>query len=228
MRLQTRRRCTVFRAASTNYEGPFTPPLVARGGAQVTHERMQLVSGAHRGFFVEARWMILVVASALVACGRGREQSPAVAVAHDVHSEQKSVAVQMPVVARAQDDAGPSPASAPAVDASQARSPLTSRERLEVFWLAFRTAVAWGDKEAIADLARFPFETRGSDDSNPVREHDRAALIAMLDKLLEQDSVSSSAAMNAPIPGARMMGRWPGTTSSAMRSNSGVSGSEAS
>ena len=56
------------------------------------------------------------------------------------------------------------------------------------FWSAFRVAAAVTDREALASLTEFPFQTRGPSDSDPVVPQDRASFLRMLDQLLETDS----------------------------------------
>jgi len=56
------------------------------------------------------------------------------------------------------------------------------------FWAAFRQALLAGDKASIASVTRFPFETRGTSDDDPVKKYDRAAFPRVLDTLLAQQS----------------------------------------
>jgi hypothetical protein len=65
-------------------------------------------------------------------------------------------------------------------------------ESFERFWAAFRQAILAGDREKVASVTRFPFETRGPSDDDPVRKHNRAAFPALLDSLLAQQSGSVS------------------------------------
>lgn len=61
-------------------------------------------------------------------------------------------------------------------------------QSFEQFWAAFRGAVLAGQKETIASVTRFPFETRGPSDDDPVRRHDRRGFPFLLDSLLGQES----------------------------------------
>lgn len=54
------------------------------------------------------------------------------------------------------------------------------------FWNAFRGAVDAKDAEALAAMARFPFETRGPEDGDPVHTLDRAAFVAAAERLLSE------------------------------------------
>jgi hypothetical protein len=56
-----------------------------------------------------------------------------------------------------------------------------------VFWTAFRNAILEGKREQVAAMTHFPFRTRGSLDSDPVRTHDRQSFFRLFDRLLEQD-----------------------------------------
>jgi len=52
------------------------------------------------------------------------------------------------------------------------------------FWDQFRTGVMSGDKTYIADLTRFPFETRGPDDGDPIHHYERKRFIKLYDRLM--------------------------------------------
>ncbi len=43
------------------------------------------------------------------------------------------------------------------------------QQSLQEFWTAFRGAVLAGDKNKIASMYKFPFETKGTSDDDPVR-----------------------------------------------------------
>jgi hypothetical protein len=62
-----------------------------------------------------------------------------------------------------------------------------ARKSFQVFWAEFRAAVKANDKERIASLTAFPFKTRGNDDGDPVKKHDRASFLKILDQLLDSD-----------------------------------------
>jgi hypothetical protein len=55
------------------------------------------------------------------------------------------------------------------------------------FWSDFREAALTGNKDKIASLAEFPFQTRGILDSDPLQMHDRASFLSLFDRLLSQD-----------------------------------------
>jgi hypothetical protein len=55
------------------------------------------------------------------------------------------------------------------------------------FWSAFRDAALAGNTDTVASMAAFPFTTRGTLDSDPVKTYDRAAFIKIFDRLLDQD-----------------------------------------
>jgi hypothetical protein len=61
-------------------------------------------------------------------------------------------------------------------------------QTFQEFWSEFRGAVKADDKDKIASLTAFPFETRGGDDSDPVKKHDKASFLKILDRLLDSDS----------------------------------------
>lgn len=75
--------------------------------------------------------------------------------------------------------------AAPPAEASIATAQTESFER---FWQAFRQAILAGDRNTIAAVTRFPFETRGPSDDDPVGKRDRAGFPALLDSLLAQES----------------------------------------
>jgi hypothetical protein len=60
-------------------------------------------------------------------------------------------------------------------------------KEFQSFWTEFRAAVKADDKEKIASLTAFPFKTRGTLDSDPVRKHTKASFLKILDKLLDDD-----------------------------------------
>jgi len=65
---------------------------------------------------------------------------------------------------------------APVKPAVPALPPVVEQKSLDDFaayWPEFREAVASGDRDKIAALTRFPFETRGDSDDDPVRKLDR-------------------------------------------------------
>ena len=65
-------------------------------------------------------------------------------------------------------------------------------DSFERFWAAFRQAILAGDKNKIVAVTRFPFETRGPSDDDPVRKHERAAFRTLVDALLAGESGSAS------------------------------------
>jgi hypothetical protein len=79
-----------------------------------------------------------------------------------------------------------------AAASAEAATVVAQTESFERFWPAFRQAILAGDKGKIVAVTRFPFETRGPSDDDPVRQHDRAAFPALLDSLLTQQSGSMS------------------------------------
>lgn len=60
----------------------------------------------------------------------------------------------------------------------------SSADGFRQFWSEFRQAALAGDKEKVASLTWLPFKTRGPLDSDPVRTYERAAFLAVFDKLL--------------------------------------------
>lgn len=56
------------------------------------------------------------------------------------------------------------------------------------FWLKFRAAVVANDTRQIVSMTKFPFETRGGDDSDPVVKHNQSSFLKLYDKLLRQDA----------------------------------------
>ncbi len=60
-------------------------------------------------------------------------------------------------------------------------------EEFQGFWSEFRAAVLTNDKEKVASMTRFPFKTRGIDDSDPVTKHSKDSFLKLWDKLLAQD-----------------------------------------
>ena len=79
----------------------------------------------------------------------------------------------------------------------------SSLEVFQKFWSEFREAALAGNKEKIASLTEFPFETRGQLDESRVMKHDRASFLSILDKLLDQDTGLSP----EPEPMRRLIGR---------------------
>ncbi len=65
----------------------------------------------------------------------------------------------------------------------QPRAPVTIGE----FWTAFRAAVAATDREALASLTEFPFQTRGPSDRDPLVPRDRGSFQRIVGQLLEAD-----------------------------------------
>jgi hypothetical protein len=87
-------------------------------------------------------------------------------------------------------NAAPSSASATNATASDAAPPAgaSARERFNAYWSQFRSAIERNDKQALAALTRFPFETRGTYDDQPVRKHNAARFVEIIDELLEEDA----------------------------------------
>lgn len=75
-------------------------------------------------------------------------------------------------------------AAASCVDATNAGGATT----FQTFWSEFRTAALSKDAGRVAALTQFPFKTKGTLDSGPVRTYDAEAFRALLPKLLETDS----------------------------------------
>lgn len=69
---------------------------------------------------------------------------------------------------------------------SSACSAEVSDKSAQGFWRQFRQAVVNNDKEKVADMAQFPLEVRGVDDSNPVKQYDRAGFLAIYERLVAQ------------------------------------------
>jgi hypothetical protein len=65
-------------------------------------------------------------------------------------------------------------------------SSLAEDERIsfQTFWGHFRDAVVNNDRERVAGLTRFPFETQGVSDDDPVQLHGRRAFLALFDDLV--------------------------------------------
>jgi hypothetical protein len=63
----------------------------------------------------------------------------------------------------------------------------TAAKDFQAFWTEFRQAVMANDKEKLASMTRFPFKTRGTMDSDPVKKHAKEAFLNILDKLLRSD-----------------------------------------
>jgi hypothetical protein len=82
------------------------------------------------------------------------------------------------------------PTTPAAIDADS-RDPIKSaaspRDRFTAFWDRFRTAIERNDTETLSALTRFPFETRG-EDHHPVRKHNPARFVEILDRLLAEDA----------------------------------------
>lgn len=72
--------------------------------------------------------------------------------------------------------------------AGQSSLATAQTQSFDRFWAAFRQAVIAGDRERIVSMTRFPFETRGTSDDDPVRTHDRASFLRILDRLLADDA----------------------------------------
>jgi hypothetical protein len=75
-----------------------------------------------------------------------------------------------------------------AATASQSGLVTAQTQSFDRFWAAFRQAVVAGDKGGIMSVTRFPFETRGESDDDPVKTYNRAQFPALLDTLLAQDA----------------------------------------
>lgn len=54
------------------------------------------------------------------------------------------------------------------------------------YWSTFRQAVLDNDKGRLAGMTRFPFEVRGPDDSDPVRQYDAKGFLAIYERLVAQ------------------------------------------
>lgn len=57
----------------------------------------------------------------------------------------------------------------------------------EAYWPAFRAAVQSNDKQRVATLTRFPFETRGDSDDDAVKQLTREQFVHALDSMLSED-----------------------------------------
>jgi hypothetical protein len=117
------------------------------------------------------RQAILAVASALLAAGGCAAPDDERAAAG-----RESGSVQAGSTTAASEAAGQS-----SLVAAQTQS-------FDRFWTAFRQAVIAGDKNRIVSMTYFPFETRGTSDDDPVRTHDRASFLGILDRLLADDA----------------------------------------
>ena len=115
--------------------------------------------------------LTLALLAAAVACNRSGDAS----------ARAESTSVQAGTAATA--------------SAASAQSGLVAAQTqsFDRFWAAFRQAILAGDKAAIAAVTRFPFETRGTSDDDPVKTYDRAAFPSVLDTLLAQQSDESLA-----------------------------------
>ncbi len=71
----------------------------------------------------------------------------------------------------------------PAVPAAAAESFAT----FEAYWPVFHAAVQKGDKEKVASLTRFPFETRGDSDDSPLQKLSREQFLQAFDSMLSED-----------------------------------------
>ena len=69
---------------------------------------------------------------------------------------------------------------------SLACSVLEKSPDVALFWNNFRQAVIANDKNAVLEMARFPFEVRGPTDAEPVRHLDRQQFLLIYAKLLSQ------------------------------------------
>lgn len=56
----------------------------------------------------------------------------------------------------------------------------------QAYWSEFRSAVMSGDRQKVAALTRFPFEVRGTHDSDPVVRLSRESFTKNVDRLLEE------------------------------------------
>lgn len=60
-------------------------------------------------------------------------------------------------------------------------------EDFQIYWDDFRNAVLAWDKEKVADMTHFPFETRGPDDSEPIIRINRGQFIkCILERSMRQ------------------------------------------
>jgi len=62
----------------------------------------------------------------------------------------------------------------------------TQVTEFQAFWDEFRTGVLNNDRVRVADLAAFPFTTRGPFDRDPTIKHSRAWFLKRIDGLLAQ------------------------------------------
>jgi hypothetical protein len=60
-------------------------------------------------------------------------------------------------------------------------------ETFQKFWSEFRDAVLAENKTLVASMTKFPFTTRGTLDSDPVKTLDRASFLDSFTQLLDQD-----------------------------------------
>jgi hypothetical protein len=63
----------------------------------------------------------------------------------------------------------------------------TAAKEFQSFWTEFRQAIMANDKEKVASMTRFPFKTRGTMDSDPVKKRAKESFLNILDKLLQTD-----------------------------------------
>jgi len=63
----------------------------------------------------------------------------------------------------------------------------TAAKDFQAFWTEFRQAIMASDKEKVASMTRFPFKTRGTMDSDPVKKRAKESFLNILDKLLQSD-----------------------------------------
>jgi membrane-bound lytic murein transglycosylase len=79
-----------------------------------------------------------------------------------------------------------------AASATNAKTPAvppaaaSARERFAAYWSQFRSAIERNDKQAQTSMTKFPFETRGMYDDQPVRKHNAARFAEVIDKLLDE------------------------------------------
>lgn len=59
-------------------------------------------------------------------------------------------------------------------------------EEAKTFWKSFRRSVLTGKTVDIASMARFPFEVRGVDDSDPVKRYSRQKFPLVFNQVLSQ------------------------------------------
>ena len=69
---------------------------------------------------------------------------------------------------------------------SSGASAQTQVTEFQAFWDEFRTGVLNNDRVRVADLAAFPFTTRGPFDRDPTIKHSRAWFLKRIDGLLAQ------------------------------------------